>query len=393
MTLPAPDIEGPNQNQASIIMFVLGSVSFSGLLLGMLLLLSACVSSGPDGQAPQPSPDDGAPVRIYFGTDRTPGDNTPENQELFGNTRNLKNFSFGFCDVVLPKDHKLGQLSLPSVWRLEFGATRGKHIVIENMGLARREPFLGTLRGRMATYPRKEAFVFIHGYNVTFAEAALRAAQMAVDLKFDGIPILYSWPSEGAISGYAADEATVEWTQPHLAAFLRDVVTQTDARLVHIIAHSMGNRPTTKAFLELMNTLPVPERVKVRNLILTAPDIDTDIFREQLAPRLTTYPTRITLYVSARDDALSMSRKFHTYSRIGLLEQGKYPPVLPGIETIDVSDVDSSFLGHSYYAEKRSVVEDIFHLIRNDLPARNRYGLKEFRAPNGSYWRMLAEEK
>ncbi|MBF0613010.1 MAG: alpha/beta hydrolase, partial [Magnetococcales bacterium] len=272
-------------------------------------------------------------------------------------------------------------------------ATRGKHIVIENFGMQRRENFLSTLRGRLATYPRKEAFVFIHGYNVNFAEAALRTAQMAHDLKFEGVPILYSWPSEGALTGYAADEATVEWSQPHLVGFLRDVVTQSDAQVIHIIAHSMGNRPTTKAFLELMNVLSPADRLKVRNLILTAPDIDSDIFREQLAPRLTVFPTRVTLYVSAKDDALSMSRKFHTYSRIGLLEQGKQPPIMAGIETVDVSDVDSSFLGHSYYAEKRSVLEDIFHLVRNDLSARNRYGLKEFRLPGGSYWRMSAEDK
>ena len=39
--------------------------------------------------------------------------------------------------------------------------------------------------------PRKDAFVFIHGFNVAFEDAVMRTAQIAYDLGFDGAPILY----------------------------------------------------------------------------------------------------------------------------------------------------------------------------------------------------------
>lgn len=46
---------------------------------------------------------------------------------------------------------------------------------------------------------KAEAFVFVHGFNVPFHEAAKRTAQMAFDMHFEGLPILYSWPSRASI--------------------------------------------------------------------------------------------------------------------------------------------------------------------------------------------------
>jgi esterase/lipase superfamily enzyme len=48
--------------------------------------------------------------------------------------------------------------------------------------------------------------VFTHGYNVSFEEAARRAAQLAFDLNFRGRVVLFSWPSCGSLLGYGADE-------------------------------------------------------------------------------------------------------------------------------------------------------------------------------------------
>ena len=44
---------------------------------------------------------------------------------------------------------------------------------------------LKALTGDAVRFPR-QAFVFLHGYNVTFEAAAYRTAQIAYDLRFDG---------------------------------------------------------------------------------------------------------------------------------------------------------------------------------------------------------------
>lgn len=58
--------------------------------------------------------------------------------------------------------------------------------------------------------------------------------------------------------------------------------------------------------------------------------------------------------------------------------------VIPGIDTIDVSDVDTNLVGHFYYAESRSVLSDIFQVIRTALPARDRFGMR----PLGAYFKF-----
>ena len=92
------------------------------------------------------------------------------------------------------------------------------------------------------------AFVFVHGYNVTFEDAARWTAQITYDLGFDGAPTFYSWPSRGSVPAYTIDEQNIEWTQSNLRRFLEDFFTRSQAQNVYLIAHSIGNRALTRAF-------------------------------------------------------------------------------------------------------------------------------------------------
>ena len=78
---------------------------------------------------------------------------------------------------------------------------------------------------------------------------------------------------------------------------------------------------------------------------------------------------RITLYASSNDEAIKLSKKVHAYPRAG--ESGPDIVVVPGLDTIDVSNVDTSLLGHSYFAEKRTVISDLFYLIRDGKARTN----------------------
>lgn len=61
------------------------------------------------------------------------------------------------------------------------------------------------LRNAFKQSEKKEALVFIHGYNVTFAEAARRTGQIAWDIPFEGIAGFFSWPSSGTVLSYMVD--------------------------------------------------------------------------------------------------------------------------------------------------------------------------------------------
>src|SRR5439155_20187668 len=138
----------------------------------------------------------------------------------------------------------------------EFRSDPSLHVVLLSVDRAHEDEFFRDLTTTVRSSTGKQAFVFIHGYANTFEDAASRTAQIAYDLGFDGAPILYSWPSTGTVTGYPADEATVEWTAPHLKEFLEKVASQTHATTVHLIAHSMGSRALVSALCGVASDKP-----------------------------------------------------------------------------------------------------------------------------------------
>jgi hypothetical protein len=65
------------------------------------------------------------------------------------------------------------------------------------------------------------------------------------------------------------------------------------------------------------------------------------------------------------------------------------PPtlVLPGIDTVNVTGVDLTLLGHGYVADARAVLTDMHALITRSAPPNERFGLRETKNEEGEqYW-------
>jgi esterase/lipase superfamily enzyme len=277
----------------------------------------------------------------------------------------------------------MGELESPSIWKLEFREDPAKHLVLLSVLVQPKDKYFTDLAARVRASAQASAFLFVHGYNVTFEDASRRTAQISYDLGFDGAPVFYSWPSQGTRLGYTVDEQNIEWAQANLKGFLEDFFGRSDAQSVYLIAHSMGNRALTRAVASLLAEKPsLGQRLK--EVILTAPDIDADVFKRDIAPALTKSGRPITLYASSEDLALVASKKVHGYPRAG--DSGQGLVVVPGIETIDATGTDTSLLGHSYFAETRSVLSDIFYLVRNGQRAEQRFGLQRVDTQAGKYW-------
>ena len=209
------------------------------------------------------------------------------------------------------------------------------------------------------------ALVYLHGYNVSFDEAAIRAAQIGFDLKVPGAMAFFSWPSRGALGGYAADEASIEASEAAIADFLVRLATDSRASRVHVIAHSMGNRGLLRAIQRIMAQASATAGVRFGQVLLAAPDLDAGHFRNLAAlyPRVS---ERTTLYVSAGDRALEASRRLHRFDRVGYA-----PPitVVDGIDTVEVSGLDLSLLGHRDFAEVHGALYDMHQLLQAAMPA------------------------
>jgi esterase/lipase superfamily enzyme len=212
----------------------------------------------------------------------------------------------------------------------------------------------------------KSALVFIHGYNVKFNDAVVRAAQIGFDLKMSGPTALFSWPSKGTLTDYLADHDSVEYSEDYLAEFLIKMVAQSGSNRIHIIAHSMGNRGLLKCLSVVLQKLKKTANLKFGQIFLAAPDIDADLFG-QLCAGYKKLGQRTTLYVSSKDKALAASSRFRGKQRVGF-----GPPILTfdDIDTIDVSHLDLTFLAHSYYAEAAEVIYDIFDALKGNPPEK-----------------------
>jgi esterase/lipase superfamily enzyme len=259
-----------------------------------------------------------------------------------------------------------------------------KNQVLLDVQPSAEENFYRDLKGRVAASSRKEAFVYVHGFNNSFADAAVVTAELAVDLKFDGAPILYSWPSQASLVDYTVDECNVAWTQPHFKAFLLAVAQQSGATSIHLVAHSMGNRALTSVLEEISEEMRDSTHL-FRQVVLAAPDIDADTFREEIAPAIVKTADRVTLYASSLDEALALSKRVHGYPRAG--ESGDQLVVVPGVDTIDVSAVDTGLIGHDYYTDSSGVIADLVDVIQGALPPQKRpWLLPKQQADALTYW-------
>jgi esterase/lipase superfamily enzyme len=335
-----------------------------------------------------------AVVKVYFATDRQRDVGKPPAQRFSGErSTGMSNgnggngggdgpLSYGSCDISIPRDHRMGQLESPSLWRLEFRDDPAKHVVVLSAEVQDRDNYFAALKTQIRASAGKSAFIFIHGYNVTFEDAARRTGQMAYDLGFDGAPVFYSWPSRGDIAAYTIDENNIEWSTPHITAFLADFLATTEAAQVYLVGHSMGNRGLARAVADLLAAQPQLAQ-KITEIILSAPDIDAAIFKHDIAPQLAHARNPVTLYASSQDLALAASKAVHGYPRAG--DSGAGMLIVAGVETIDATGVDTSFMKHSYFAEKRSALSDMFYLIRNQARADQRF-LDPVDTPAGRYW-------
>ncbi|MGI9407829.1 MAG: alpha/beta hydrolase [Hyphomicrobiaceae bacterium] len=338
-------------------------------------------------------------VKVFFGTDRK---QTPDDKRLkFGSGR-ADELTLGRASVTIPKqNHERGSIERPREWSV-LGITiyrekenPERHFTVQKIGILDENAFIQAANAQLASSKeyRKQAVVFVHGYNNSFDHALYRSAQMIYDMRFDGAPFLYSWPSAEGVSTYEQDQNAVRSSIPHLRRFIQLVTEQTDAEQIHLVAHSMGNDVLLEALRELRFKYGPDHDYKISQVIFAAPDVDRKVF-ENIAGQISGMSRGMTLYASANDKALQASK---TYAR-GLVRAGDVPSsgpvVMSGMDTIDVSETQQDFwaLNHNTYAEVSELQQDIKQLLLTGLrPPKSRTpSLQPINTASGTYWRFPA---
>ncbi len=418
--------------------------------LGLVLVLAGC-AAGPRLMMPTPNvyldqerdvyeelaPElAGTEVRLFYITDRRP-EHTKDGSLRYGSGRSAS-LAYGTAVVDLGaemsweelleesrtqqrlKPVKLELREVTELGRgedlpLPYALIDGK-VVEEPAWVARDEAATEAFREffvrQLEFASRKEVFIYVHGYNNTFDDAAFAMAELWHFLGRIGVPIIYTWPAGyPGLFGYTYDRESSEFTIYHLREVLNFIARHPGVEKIHLIAHSRGTDVTVAAVRELTigaraAGLDPRKELKIHNLVLAAPDLDVEVAMQRMGgDQLALSVERWTIYTSPADKAIGLASRLFASprGRVGTFRpkdatdnlkawmefsKAKFA-VVDFFATPAMADSQLDRYGHSYFRNAPSVSSDLVLMLRDDLdpgdPGRplEHLGLKFWRIPPG----------
>lgn len=301
---------------------------------------------------------------IYFATNRNPND-----------SKNITDFGSEFSGAGLG-DLRFGMVEV----RDNIVAMETMKILPDDPGLGSRQVF-SDIKASMKL-GQTDSLIFIHGFNVAFAESLQSAAKVS---KFYGELsgnryalniFVFSWPSNGKITDYVNDRHDAEASGyafarglMKLSEFLRDPAEKnTCGRKINLLAHSMGNyvlRNALQQARKLSNAKPLNRMFD--EIILAAADEDSDAFEyDYKLACLTEVSQRTTVYFNNNDLALRVSDHLKgNPDRLGH-DGARKPRELPGkVVLVDATDIITGDY-HSYFSDDPIVGSDIVSVLQGE---------------------------
>ena len=134
--------------------------------------------------AEAPEAADNAEYLVWYGTNRRQNDPGDASKGYSGARDPVVHY--GSCRVFVPKSHKIGSTGSPW-WKRLVTLTDDRLRLLGISELEQRAYWSG-VDAHLAAVGAEErnALIFVHGYNVSFEDAALRAAQIGFDLSIKG---------------------------------------------------------------------------------------------------------------------------------------------------------------------------------------------------------------
>ncbi|CAN7463112.1 alpha/beta hydrolase [Rhizobium sp. LjRoot254] len=325
------------------------AVSKAGIALALIFVMSlaGCTSRpGPDVLNTVQALPGATHVKVFAVTTRTRM--TPDTN-AYDNGKSVAS-NYAELNVSIPPGHKDSQIEWPKKGKKPNPKT---DFAVTQQAVLDREAFYAQVKA--ANPASKKVGVYVHGYNSNFQESVYRMAQMSADAKLAATPIAFSWPSQGELAGYVADKDSATYSRDYLVDLMKELTKDRAAGDVTIFGHSMGGWLVVEALRQLKLEGRQDVLVKL-NVILAAPDIDSDLFRTQMNV-IGKLPHPMVILVSKDDRALEAS-KILSYStaRVGRLDvddpKVQAAAVEAGIVLIDITQIQSmDSANHSRFAD------------------------------------------
>jgi esterase/lipase superfamily enzyme len=261
------------------------------------------------------------------------------------------------------------------------------------------------VKRRLALTPRKDVYLYVHGYHNTFEDATYALAELWHFFGREGLPIVYTWPAgHPGLFGYTYDRESSEFTVFHLKQAIEWLSAQPEIENIHLIAHSRGTDVAVSAFRELViwargAGIDPRERFKIKNFVFAAADLDVQVISQRIAAeRLALAVDQGTLYTSPGDQAIGIAEWLFASprGRVGTLAieelteaEAERMKANAARVTVVNFEGESSGFGHDYFRTNPAVSSDLVLKIRYGLKPGEagrpleHIGLNFWRVPDG----------
>jgi esterase/lipase superfamily enzyme len=211
-------------------------------------------------------------------------------------------YTYGRAWVSIPGRHRIAVVERPKFNWLQMRMEKespDKHFMIGELNKLTDEAFFAAARSQ-----ENSALVFVHGYNVSFADAIFKTAQIVFDANFPGKAVAFSWPSSASIEDYDYDREGALASPGALLSLLSRIKADAKIENLFVVAHSLGSQVVIDA-LQMASLSGID--LNLREVIFAAPDVDRNVFisRAELVKQVA---GGVTLYASSADKALIASK-------------------------------------------------------------------------------------
>lgn len=241
--------------------------------------------------------------------------------------------------------------------------------------------------------PNNNTLIYVHGYNYSFQESLLQITKIAADGKLAETPILFSWPSEGSVTGYVSDKDAAAYARDDLVKLLHDLKKHFTKSRITLFGHSMGAWIVVEALRQLKISGRDDVLQRLSQVVLAAPDIDVDLFKRQVKT-IGSLAQPIIVLNSTDDRALAISSRIGgSRARLGLI--GKDDAAIQElVSSKKIEIVDLSMLNapdrtrHNRFVRLVEILAKTRKQERSDNNLRSAaYVLRPALRPTGAAWK------
>ncbi len=330
--------------------------------------------------------------RFFFATNRRPEDGSVEDR--FGSERRDA-LTFGSFDTKIEPTLGIGMIINPTDW------FQNEAIKLQDAKVLDRAAFVGQMRELVQESPYRSVLIVVHGFREAFPSALRKTAFLGHVLDINTPVLLFDWPGDQGTSlrGYRRAQSVAKDSGAELAATVELIIRDVQPDRLWLVANSMGAQVVADAFSLLYQQEDLADaETEIEDVILTAPDVDTEEFDQRFKQEIRALAKQLTVYVSSNDRALLMSRIVNWGRRRGESTLGPeqleeaisvvdmMEPNGQLITLVDVTPVNRTRNFHNFSLETPEFFDDLFLRLTNRDPPRSRLLYKVKTPDDKTYW-------